>query len=258
MANTINPNYLLYTKQAGQIGRASAAGKGNKTDDSKDLLSKFGNSSTVEISEEGLSALSKLQNAPVTQVDEDSSGSAQPDAQKLSPKAQAYLENLRKQYGDYDFIITDKIDNPQELAKQGTKAYSVILTNEELEKMANDEEYANEVMGKVKDAIGVADRIAATALEDGVQFKHVAIAFDEDGNTRMFAELEKLSEKQQERLEKLKEKKAEEKEKAEKQEEKDKDREKLSVKRTTVEATSEEELLEKILGIDWDSILEEE
>jgi len=95
-------------------------------------------------------------------------------------------------------------------------------------------------------------------LEEGVQFKHVAIAFDEDGNTRLFAELEKLSEKQQERLEKLKEKRAEEKEKAEAQEEKEKDGQNFSVKRASIEASSEEELLEKILGIDWDSISEEE
>jgi len=257
MANTIQSNYLMYAKQAGQIGKRPATGKGQGAE-AKDPSAKFGSSSMVELSEAGLTALAQQKNAPVTQVDENDSGSAQPDAQKLSPKAQAYLENLRKQYGDYDFIVTEKIDNPEELAKQGTKAYSVILTNAELEKMADDEEYANSVMGKVKDAVDMANRISETALEEGVQFKHVAIAFDEDGNTRLFAELEKLSEKQQERLEKLKEKRAEEKEKAEAQEEKEKDGQNFSVKRASIEASSEEELLEKILGIDWDSISEEE
>ena len=257
MANTINSNYLLYTKQAGQLGKRPTAGKG--ASEAKNS-STFGESSSVEFSAAGLAALSKQQSMPVNQVNDESSGAAQPDAKQLSPKAQEYLEKLRKQYGDYDFIIADKIDNPNELAKQSTKAYSVILTNEELEKMANDEEYANKVMGKVEDAIKMADRISEKAeLEEGVRFKHVAIAFDEDGNVKLFAELEKISEKQQERLEKLKEKKAEEKTEQKKEAERksEEDGKKFPVKRTTIEASSEEELLEKILGIDWSKIGEE-
>ena len=69
----------------------------------------------------------------------------------------------------------------------------------------------------------------------------------------------KISEKQQERLEKLKEKKAEEKTEQKKEAERksEEDGKKFPVKRTTIEASSEEELLEKILGIDWSKIGEE-
>lgn len=74
----------------------------------------------------------------------------------------------------------------------------------------------------------------------------------------MFAELEKASDKQKERLEKAREKRAEEKKakvianKKNPYENEDKD----TVKHTTVEATSMEELLEKIRNLKWDDIAE--
>ena len=74
--------------------------------------------------------------------------------------------------------------------------------------------------------------------------------------------IRQLSADQQERLEKLKEKRAEEAEEAAKQAEEDKaaqpededEWEYMPVKKAMVEADTEEELMEKILGIDWDSI----
>ena len=59
---------------------------------------------------------------------------------------------------------------------------------------------------------------------------------------------EKELDRQKERLEELKEKRAEEK----KQEKKD-----VTVKRTTIQANSKEELLEKISELDWSKITEE-
>ena len=63
-----------------------------------------------------------------------------------------------------------------------------------------------------------------------------------------------MSEKQRERMEKAKEKRAEEKEEAEKTKDKDDGKNDPGVKRVRLEATSEEELLEKIAGIDWDKV----
>ena len=71
---------------------------------------------------------------------------------------------------------------------------------------------------------------------------------DKGGKMTLFADLEKITEKQKERLEELKEKRAEEK----KQEKKD-----VTVKRTTIQANSKEELLEKISELDWSKITEE-
>ena len=77
------------------------------------------------------------------------------------------------------------------------------------------------------------------------------MSFDDDGKMTLFADLEKITEKQKERLEELKEKRAEEK-KQKKQEKKD-----VTVKRTTIQANSKEELLEKISELDWSKITEE-
>ena len=76
------------------------------------------------------------------------------------------------------------------------------------------------------------------------------ISFNSDGTTTFFAQLEKSSASQKEYLEKLQEKKAEEKKEAKKKEQS----KQIEVRKTTVQANSKEELLDKINNIDWDSI----
>ena len=79
------------------------------------------------------------------------------------------------------------------------------------------------------------------------------ISFNSDGTTTFFAELEKSSASQKEYLEKIQEKKA-----AEKKEIKKKEQSKqIEVRKTTVQANSKEELLEKISELDWSKITEE-
>jgi hypothetical protein len=71
---------------------------------------------------------------------------------------------------------------------------------------------------------------------------------------KLFAQLEKMSADQLERLEEAKEKKAEEKEKAAQEAEKEKKEEqakKAPSNIVEIEASSEEEFLEKLLGIKW-------
>ena len=62
--------------------------------------------------------------------------------------------------------------------------------------------------------------------------------------------MEKSSASQKEYLEKLQEKKAEEKKETKKKEQ----TKQIEVRKTTVQANSKEELLDKIKNIDWDSI----
>ena len=110
-------------------------------------------------------------------------------------------------------------------------------------------------MKKVNDAVDMTKRLEEK-LGDDVRFRHISIAFDDQGNMKLFAELEKLSEKQKERLEAAKEKKAEEKEAAEKPDkEKEKEEDEEPFWRVKLEAASEDELMEKILGINWDEIM---
>lgn len=191
----------------------------------------------VNISAEGLSA---LQN-------EDSTSNIDTGIftnKELSPKAQAFLEKLREDYGDYDFVVADNVDDPQALTANSTKKYSVILSTEELEKMANDEEYANEMMGKVDEAVKNADSMIEKAKQNGVEINQMTITFDNDGNAKYFATLEKLSESQQQRLEEAKERAKED----------DSEEEKIEPARVNIEAEDEESFLDQLLKIDWESI----
>lgn len=184
---------------------------------------------------------------------------------RLSRKAQDFLNNLRKQYGDYDFFIGNSTDDLKALSKSGSKEFSVIFSSSEIERMANDEKYAKEKMQGVEGAISMSKKICeqegfvsafgAMNADNGTVNK-ISISVDDNGNIKLFAELEKSSEKKRERLERTKEKRAEEKnahDKAGKKNPYEKD-EKDLVKRTTVEAASIEELIEKIRNIDWSSI----
>ena len=251
MANGINTSYSLYQKNFGAVGGKRGAGKKDGADAKKPT--DFGADFGVELSDAGLAALEAQKQKFVVNKKEDDGGFLTED--KLSDKAKDFLSKLREKYGDkYDFFAVESIEDPRAMHLTGTKAYSVILTNDEIEKMADDEEYAEEVMKKVESAVDMTKRIEENGeLGEGVKFKHISIAFDSDGNMKLFAELEKMSERQKERMEKTKERRAEEKEAAERK----KDRgEKEKPLRVRLEATSEEELLEKIAGIDWTQIAE--
>lgn len=189
---------------------------------------------------------------------------------KLSSKAQEFLKNLRKQYGDYDFFIGDSTDDLKTLVKSGSKEFSVIFSSAELERMASDEKYAKEKMQSVERAVKMSEEINKKygfehAFEQGeaanTEITRFGIAFHDDGTTTFFAELEKSSAKQREYIEKAKEEKRAEKKEEEKKAEKELQRysrNNANTKRTAVQADSMEELLEKIAAIDWNTIKTEE
>ena len=198
---------------------------------------------------------------------------------KLSSKAKAYLENLRKTYGDYDFIIADEGTDRRELLNQSNKEYSVMFSSAELERMANDEDYAAEQMRKVQSIVDMSNRIFEQfgidrAWEEGAtgdaMINKLAISVNDDGTMTILAEIERFSEKKQSYLDKIQEKRDKQKEiekKREENTEKKKIEEKktnpynkedeASVKKTVIKATSEEELIEKIKNINWDTVVGE-
>lgn len=182
--------------------------------------------------------------------------------EKLSTKAKNYLEELRKTYGDYDFFVADAGDDKRALLSKSNKEFSVIFSSSELEKMANDEEYAKEKLHAVQTAVNMSKKICeqfgferggGKEGEGGVINK-IAVSFNEDGTMSIFAELEKVSEKQKDYIEKIKEKRADEKKEAEELAEKKEKEKDVTVKKVTVEASSEEELIEKITNVDWNKV----
>lgn len=171
------------------------------------------------------------------------------DGVQLSDRAKKLLEQLKKTYGNMDFMVAD-YDSDEEAAaylSRGTKEYSVLIDPEELEKMASDSKTREKYLNILDNATNQLDEIKSRlGNQEGVVTRY-GITIDKDGKVSFFAELEKMSEKQRERIEKAQEKK---------QEEKLKEKSKES-KKAFVKADSVEELLEEIEKIDWDSIREE-
>lgn len=153
------------------------------------------------------------------------------------------LDRLRKTYGNIDFYVAGKGSDPKSLLSGSTKEYSVIFSAEEWEKMLSDENYAKEKMQSIDKVLQMTKKLC----EQESVLKSVSVSVGDDGKMTIFADLEKMTEKQRERIEEARDKKAEDK--------KNKDDEKV-VKKTTVEASSVEELIEKIKNIDWREIKE--
>ena len=190
---------------------------------------------------------------------------------KLSDKAKELLSKLREKYGDYDFFVGNTEEEQQKLANSGSKEFSVMISAAELEKMAEDDDYAAQKENEINASIDMCKRICEKYgyVESGDEDENsvgvinkISVSIGEDGSMKIFAELEKLSEKQRERIEKSKEEKAEQAEKdAKKAENSDKvgiynKDNKDSVKRTVIEASSEDELIQKLGQINWKTISE--
>ena len=133
--------------------------------------------------------------------------------------------------------------------------------SEELEKMAANPKYYAEKMHSIEGAIRMSEEINAKygferafgkneVTTNAATITKFGISFNSDGSTTLFAELEKSSAKQKEWLEKTQEQKAEDKKAAKK-----KEQSKINdTKKTTVQASSLEELMEKVDKINWDTV----
>ncbi|MCM1288210.1 MAG: DUF6033 family protein [Clostridium sp.] len=189
---------------------------------------------------------------------------------KLSSKAQDFLKNLRKKYGDYDFFVGDGTDNLKALAKSGTKEFSVIFSSAELERMANDENYAKEKLKGMEHAVKMSKEInkqfgfESSFGKDGVAITKMGIVLNEDGTTSFFAEMEKSSAKSRENLERIREeKRTKQKEEEKRTESKEKElsdyaKRNDNIKHVSIQADSMDELLEKMKSVDWDVVKAEE
>lgn len=181
-------------------------------------------------------------------------------APTLSKAAQNLLKELKKTYSNMDFIVADfeTDEEAASLMSRGTAEYSALFTPEELEKMAADEDVKNKNMKILDGAVSKLDEMKTKLGDKADDVTRIGISFGDDGEVSFFAELEKNSEKQRERIEKQREDKKE----AAKENGKAEAAEYLAHgkptgKRTTVYASTIEELAEKIANVDWNAVKEE-
>lgn len=204
-------------------------------------------------------AKSKAADAPAARSAEKSGESGQV---KLSKKAQALLDRLKKTYGNIDFMTADfeNADEAKQILSRGTKEVSVLFTSDELEKMASSEKYEKENISRIQGALRMSEQInekygfESAFSKNGAEVTKTGIAFSDDGTASYFAELEKSSEKQREYIEKKRDEKRADKQEANKKLTADRQ----PVKRTTVQAGSVQELMKKIESVNWDAIKAQE
>ena len=195
----------------------------------------------------------------------------------LSEKAQKLLNKLRSTYTNVDFMVADSDtgDEAKQVLSQYTREYSVLLTTDEIEKMASDEQFEKEYLSQIETAIGVTDNIneqydMSQSFESQGGYTVVSkygVMVDADGKATLFADLNKLSDAQKEYLEKHREKVKEEKKAEEAKAEKKEDEERLEEiaeeadpfdepveKSVRIEASNIHELLEKIKNLNWNDV----
>lgn len=177
---------------------------------------------------------------------------------RLSEKGQKYYEELKKKYGDMDFILVSA--DMKETAKAQAGSYGkpgrtvVLIGEDEVEKMATDENFRKKYEGIISNARKQISQLKQGLEKSGAKVKSFGIQVNDNGTATLFASLEKNSSAQKARIEKAAEKKAAQRKADKKEAARKKSDEALEEKRTggesdetvTFTANTVEELLKKI------------
>ena len=152
----------------------------------------------------------------------------------LSKEGLDYYEKLKAKYSDMDFVLVskDKIDYvKQHAASYGSsKAFTVLIDDEKIEKMATDENFRKKYEGLIEMAKTELPKMKEDLMKNGSSVVSYGMQVNDNGTASYFAVVDKFAKAQSERIEKNKEKKKEENLKTRKQENEkwfDKHREKI-------------------------------
>lgn len=183
---------------------------------------------------------------------------------QLTEKAQKYYDQLRKKYSNMDFILVSSDMKQQAKANAGRFANPnrmvVLIDEEKIEKMAEDEDFRKQYEGIISSAANRMPQIARSLGANAGNVKGYGMQVSSNGTASFFAVIDKSLAAQKDRIEKNAAKKAEakkqDKKAAEKQRAEDKraqkaeDEKKAGMKEDDdtirVEASSIEELIQKI------------
>lgn len=178
----------------------------------------------------------------------------------LSKKAQSVLDALTAKYGsNTSFIVRDfsSDEEAKSILSDSTSEFSVLITPDELEKMANDKSYMKEKLDGIDGAMRMTEQINAqfgytNADKDGLtknDISKIGISFDNNGKMTLFADLEKATKANNDRINEAAKKRASEK--------KSSASSKYTVtKKATITASTTEELLKKLKGFSWKDVAE--
>lgn len=180
---------------------------------------------------------------------------------QLSEKAQKYYEQLKKKYGQYDFILVSSDEKENARANAGQYANSlktvVLIDEEKIERMATDANFRKQYEGILSGATQQIEQIKAAAQSVGANLKGVVMQVNDNGTTSFFAALQKTNDAQKARLEKKAEEKKAEKKAEQKKADKAKLEEKLKEigeKNQSSSVDSDEEIV-TIMADDFESLI---
>ncbi len=180
---------------------------------------------------------------------------------QLSEKAQKYYEQLKKKYGQYDFILVSSAEKENARANAGQYANSlktvVLIDEEKIERMATDANFCKQYEGILSGATQQIEQIKAAAQSVGANLKGVVMQVNDNGTTSFFAALQKTNDAQKARLEKKAEEKKAEKKAEQKKADKAKLEEKLKEigeKNQSSSVDSDEEIV-TIMADDFESLI---
>ena len=189
---------------------------------------------------------------------------------ELSEKAQKYYEQLKKKFGNYDFILVsreEKENAKANAAKYANNLKTVVLIDEDkIEKMATDEKYRKQYEGILSGASAQLQQLKTSMEKSGANVKGYGMQVNDNGTMSLFAVLKKSSADQKARIEKKAEqrkaeKKAADKKAAQKEQEerwknigkgKDNRIDSEEEDTVTISANSVEELIAKIEEYNFD------
>lgn len=169
---------------------------------------------------------------------------------ELTEKAAKYYEELKRKYGNLDFILVSK--DQKEFAKATASSYSnpnkmvVLIDEEKIERMAEDEDYRRQYEGIISQGASGLSQLRNRLANMGLSVKSYGMQVNDNGAASFFATMDQSFKAQnkaaQDRLAKKKAtKKAEEKKAAKKAEQK-KQQEKLENSRAERREIREEDL----------------
>lgn len=174
----------------------------------------------------------------------------------LSKKAQSVLDALTARYGDADFYVQDfsSTAEAKEIMSGGTREFSVLLSPDELEKMANDKGYMNEKLDSIDKAMQMSDQINSqfgyTSNDKNALLKsditRMGVSFDSNGTMTLFADLERAAKNTADNMkESMKQRPYQNRSSA---------KNSSSKQKYTVTASSTEELLAKLKNFSWENV----
>ena len=185
---------------------------------------------------------------------------------ELSDTAAKYYQELRKKYGNMEFILVseDQKANVQANLSQyaGSGKMTVLIDVDKVERMATDENYRKQYEGIIGNATNQVKQFMDSLGSNASHVKGVGITVNDGGNASFFAVVDKSLVAQKERIEKKAAEKAEQKkqdqkalEKKRAEKRKEEKAEAAKTKDTVeVKASSWEELAQKVNDVIYDSL----